>query len=394
MRVALLSTQELAGDGASCPRSFLIVGGETIIARQARQALAMGCTRIICIATGLPPELVAVQHMLERAGARFQSVRDARSLKQLIDPADEILGLSDGVLPDSSIVSAAGPAVFAFPAEQALPAGYERLDRDRCWAGVVRCTGAEIAGLDSLPGDIDPLAALMRSALQAGHPIVPVAVGAMASGDWWRIENAATASKAGQFLLMRKVRPAGWSAPGNALVDRLILRRAEDLVRRPGHRAAIAALAAAGLLATLGATWFGSLPWALMALALASVAIRATMVIHRMTKESTVEGEPVLGNVSTAIIDLVLLTVLAFPGTGHTDSAMIYPVLVLLGALYLATRAQPVWLNDLGRERAAILLILALASVIGVAPLATMGISLALLVLLFIASGRNRLTVA
>lgn len=371
-----------------------MVGGQTVIYRQARQAISLGCGKIICFANGLLPELAAVQHFVERTGLRFHIVRNARALIQLIDPADEIIAIEDGVLADSAALSTTDPAVYAFPAELAVPAGYERIDREHCWAGVVQCYGAQIAGLVDLPEDIDPLAALMRCALQAGHPVVTVQEEAIADGSWWRVDTAAKASMAGQHLLLRKVRPAEWSAPGNALMDRIILRHAEDLLARAHHGRLLVAFAGISLCAAAAGNYLGSISAALLALAAASLAMRGIFVLHQLASDQDHPGERLIHSLPTVAIDLAFLAVVAVSSAGGSTELLIYPFLVLVAALHLAARAQQVWLQDIGMERTAVLLLLAVASWSGAGSLAAMGLSLGLMGLLFVASGRNRLTVA
>lgn len=393
MLVALLSTLELAGEGASCPRSFLIVGGQTVLFRQARQAIALGCGRIICISNGLPPEVVSVQHMVERAGARFHTVRNARSLGSLIDVNDEIIAIGDGILPDMATCAAqvaSGPGVLVFPAEQGLPAGYERLDRDRCWTGVVRCHGGEIERLADLPEDIDPLAALMRSALQSGHPPVPVPAEMLTNGDWWRIDSAVAASTAGRALLLRRVKPSGWTAPGNALADRFALRNAEDLLRKPAQRASLVVAAATGFLAAGVAAYFGSLSFALLSLVFATLALRVIGLVRMMANEATGTEAGMARRLVPLLADLALLAIMI----ASSESDTIYPTLVLLGVLFVCSQATPPWLRDLGKERAAILLLIALGASMWAAALIIQALSLALLAALFVATGRDRLTVA
>ena len=65
MRVALLSTLEPSADDATTPRGLLRLGGRSIVHHQLATALALGCERVICLADGLPGEVIAIQHAAE-----------------------------------------------------------------------------------------------------------------------------------------------------------------------------------------------------------------------------------------------------------------------------------------------------------------------------------------
>lgn len=391
MLVALLSTLELAGDGASCARGFLHVGGRTVIERQAALALALGCERVICIAEGLPPELVSLQHQVEHAGARFHAVRGREALHALVSASDEVLVMADGTLPENgALQSLIGnrKGVLAIPAAEGLPAGYERIDRDWCWAGVARCAGADVERLAELPRDVDPLAALMRSALQAGRPIIPVPDGALVNGQWWLVGNANTALAAGRSILSQGFRPAQWSAPGNALIDRIVLRHADDLLRKAAHRVGLWATAATGLVGAIAAAYLGTLPWALFAVLIAAVAARALTVIEQIGSDTVTPGIRLI----QAIPDLALLAVMLIFGPLVPGDGAIYPLLVLLGGLHICARLAPLKVRDFGAERPAMLVLLVLASIIGETGFALQVMSLAVLAAVFVVLGKERIT--
>ena len=391
MLVALLSTLELAGDGASCPRGFLHVGGRTVIERQASFALALGCERIVCIAEGLPPEVIQLQHQVERSGARFHAVRGREALHSLVSASDEVLIIADGILPDMAPLQALvgnRKGVLAIPESEGLAAGYERIDRDWCWAGVARCSGAEVERLSDLPRDVDPLAALMRCALQAGRPIIPLPDGVLVNGLWWLVGNANTALAAGRSILSRGFRPSRWSAPGNALIDRIVLRHADDLLRRAGHRIALWATAIAGLIGAVSTAYVGYPTWALFSLVLSALALRALVVAQQVDSEAITPAV----RLEQAIPDLALLTVFLILGPMLRSESTIYPLLVLLGGLHICERLTPEEVRDFGVERPALLVLLMLASSIGETGFALQLLSLAILGVVFVVLGKDRIT--
>ena len=84
-----------AADSA-IPRAFLHVGGLTLARQQLGLALALGCERIACVARGLTPEMLALQHAAEKAGAQFHVITGPRALSGLVTATDEVLALAEG----------------------------------------------------------------------------------------------------------------------------------------------------------------------------------------------------------------------------------------------------------------------------------------------------------
>lgn len=395
MLVALLSVLEPAGEGASCPKGFLVVGGRTVIARQASLAMAMGCERIICLSEGLPPELVEVQHMVERAGLRFHAIRDRTALHALATASDQVLVIADGVLPDRALLqSLVGNrmAVLSLPDAEGLQAGYERLDRDRCWAGVARCSGAEIERLAELPRDIDPLGALMRSALQTGRPVVPLPEDALTSGQWRRVDNAPMAASVGKAVLLQGFTAARWPAPGNALVDRLVLRHADELMRRPGRRAGILGAVVAGFAAATLAVHLGHLVPALLVLAIGSGALRAYATLRQLGSDRAERAPVRIWDWPLMVTDVLLLGLFALAGRMFLAEGSLYPLIVMLLGLHLCRLTSNPDVRIAGEERPVLLILLALAAASGnPAPVIAL-LSLAVLGLVFATLGRDRLT--
>lgn len=395
MLVALLSALEPAGEGASCPKGFLVVGGRTVIQRQASLAMALGCERIICLSDGLPTELVEVQHMVERAGLRFHAIRDRTALHALATASDQVLVIADGVLPERTLVQGLlghRMAVLSLPETEGLQAGFERLDRDRCWAGAARCSGAEIERLADLPRDIDPLGALMRSALQAGRPVVPLPNGALVSGHWSRVDNAHAAASVGKALLRQGFTAARWVAPGNALADRLVLGNADELMRRPGWRAAILAATVAGFGAATLAVQFGHLVPALLLLAAGCMALRAFATLRQLAGERVETAPDRLWRWPIMVTDLVLLALFVQADRMFLAEGAAYPLIVLLLGLHLWRLMPNPDIRMAGEERPALLILLALAAATGNPAPAIATLSLVALVAIFVTLRKDRLT--
>jgi hypothetical protein len=389
--VALLSSLEPAAGGASCPRAFLKVAGRSVIERQAELALELGCERVICFSQGLPPELVAAQHLVEHSGRRFHVVRSADALHALMHAPDEIVVLADGMLPDLGLLRETigeQRGVVAFPAEQGLAAGFERLDRDLAWAGVFRCGGGEVERLTDLPGDIDPLSALMRASLQAGRPVRALSANVLVEGRWPLLTTAQQAREEGKRSVERRFTPATWSAPVNAMVDRAVRRNADAILSRDGNGTFAGIGAAVALFSGIVAMSIDYLAGGLGLLAMGAAALRARRGIRLLGRSDRAAQ----GSLPEIAPDAALLAGLVSLGGADFWPQVYFPVLVTLGLLHIAALHGPPWLKALAEDRAAFLLVLAIAAAQGGLGLAFHGIALAVLGTLVFAPYLVRLT--
>ena len=362
MLVALLSSLEPAGNGASCPRAFLRVAGQSVIERQADLALALGSERIVCFGSGLTPELLAVQHKVERQGQRFHLLRTVDALRGQVAAADELLVLADGIVPDHDVLAQAlgsQRGVVAFPAEQGLAAGFERMDRELAWAGALRCGGAELERIADLPHDIDPLSALMRAALQAGRKATLLPPDVLADGRWPLVSDAQQARQVGRRILSLAATPERWFAPAYAMIDRMVRANAERLLHGNFPAAVLPGLAAFCALGGLVAAGSGFLVSAFMLIALAAALLRSWTSFARLRGVNQTGRTNLASSVG---IDLVLLgAVVAHSGLAAW-SALLFPMLMAVASLHLLAVAGPQGLRPLGRDKVVLSLILALGA--------------------------------
>ena len=259
MRIALLSTMESLADAGGDPCAFLPVAGRPIVQHQLECALALGCEKIACQAIGLPRELLNIQHLAEKAGAQFQIISGARVLSGLVSAVDELLVFADGLLPDQAAAAealAGRPGVLVFPADQGVAAGYERIDRDYAWAGLFMVRGSAVEKLTQLSPDADPVAGLLRIALQTGTRMASMPADILANREWGLVRSELDAVTFETVWLGRHARSASFAAPSLAAADRAataIMSRWGG--RQPGSVAFLLGGAGLGLIGGLTA-WF------------------------------------------------------------------------------------------------------------------------------------------
>ena len=140
MRVALLSTLDDAVTPAPVRAAYRNFAGARIIDRQIDLALAADCETIACLVEGIGREGAEAQRRAEQSGVRCVAMQNPRARSGLVTEADELFVVAAGVLPSDAAVlhNVARPAVLAFPAEDAVARGYERIDQK------LRALGASI----------------------------------------------------------------------------------------------------------------------------------------------------------------------------------------------------------------------------------------------------------
>ena len=257
MRAVLIAITE--GPASPLDGTARSTGGRPLALRQLDFALACGCEEVFALGNPGAPDVALLGRAARARGAVVRLVGDAHGLLGLLNTTDELLVLEAGLLPESPVAVkalSAGSGVLVLPAEAAIAAGFERVDRDRAWAGAAIIPGTLIERLAELPPDSDAPAALLRIALQARVPDRRLPQAVLEDGSWLVVDG--------------RVVPAaedGWrrrqleTAPSYDLTGRLaqaaLKRWPEQL--RPDPRM-MAALHAGSVLTLIGAVllaWYG-----------------------------------------------------------------------------------------------------------------------------------------
>ena len=177
MLVAIISLCAPSDEEDGVPRGLLRFAGQTIAERQINLALQLGCERVVCLVDRIDHDVIALQDTAKDAGAKFNAVTGGLSLLGQVTAGDEVLVFGDGIMPQADVVArqlGEKSGVLVIPAEGAVEIGYERIDAEWAWAGVLRGRGSLVEALSQLPPDIDPVSALLRIALQRGTRVVPL----------------------------------------------------------------------------------------------------------------------------------------------------------------------------------------------------------------------------
>ena len=390
MRVALLSTLEPSADDATTPRGLLRLGGRSIAHHQLATALALGCERIICLADGLPGEVIAIQHAAERAGASFQVTGDGRAVAQLVKPDDELLVFADGLVASPEAVGTllgGRSGVVVQPVESGIAAGYERIDLNHAGGGVMRLPGRLAAGLADLPGEWNPVSALLRIAVQSSLRQVVLPQALSDGGRWALVRTDGEAHRLEPNWLRQHTARREGSGPGRWLAARMVERVGPALLHA-GTRPPVVALGAVALaLIALGGAWFGFFAAGFAGLGVAWLVRRCAAILARVHGERALEENAWFQpeNAFGVLLDFGFATIAAWRlAAAHPVANAIvvgvFAALVLLGLLRLLPRlfAGAKWAGWL-EDRLVLALALAAASLTAVFGLALMASGLALL---------------
>jgi hypothetical protein len=358
--------------GNSQPRAFLRIGGMTVARQQLSLALALNCERVVCIAQGLSPELIELQHAAEAAGAQFHVIPGPRPLAGLVTAADELIVLADSLF-TSTVQAAAlldqGQAVLVQPIEPGLAAGFERIDLDQAGAGAMRLPGRLVERIADLPADCDAASALQRIALQAGIRQHPIPVPGQ-DGLFWTLVRGEDDAHAIEPQWIRQRTADGAPLGPSRWLARFAVRGLGPAMLHAGSGPATLAIAAAvAALFAVGAGWLALAPLGLALCALGWILREAAVLLVRIDRDP-VRPRRALGS-RVAYGWLTDGIVVALAGWGSSPEPWphaydrYFPAFMLVALLRILPRSlgprAAAWLED----RALLALGLAAAIVVG-----------------------------
>ena len=344
-------------------------------------------------------EVIDLQESAREGGAKFNAVSGCMSLLGQVTAADELLVFGDGVLPEAGVVEerlGGQGGVLVIPAEGAVEEGYERVDSEWAWAGVLRTRGSIIEGLSQLPPDSDPISALLRLSLQRGTRVIPLdGAKAMRSG-WLLAKSEAQIAEYESDFLRRYASRSGFAQPLRALADLIAFRIAPAALDRSfsGTPAKLAAVLGIGGAFALG--WREMPVIGLGVLALASFISDIGRALNGMLGaiHQKVPKFPWLGEGISLLFELtfVALAVLSTASGRPMDQGVL--ALLVVGLLRLTGQSSRSALLGPLRDRTLILTGFAVVAAFGLLKPALSIVALAIVALLLVVQRRNRITPA
>ncbi|WP_100261240.1 hypothetical protein [Qipengyuania seohaensis] len=365
--------------------AFVPFAGARVIDRQLDLALSLGCEAVACMADGIGREVIELQHRAERAGAKFMALREPAKLSGLVTATDEILVIASGVLPDAATTERllTKPAVIAFPADIAVPAGFERIDPEFAWSGVLLTRGNLVERLVEMEPDIDVPSVLMRLALQSGTRLVPAERKLVDENDW-------TIDATREGLAARELRwieaqrePVSFHAPGIAIAERAGTRLARDIVGGRGENGPVVASGVFTLF-SIAAGAFSMPAVGLALVTMAALFARMGRVVERVANKGQVAAKrsPLLKLLESSL-DVIFILLIYLASSEESELTRVFVPLVLLGLLRLGERhGSEVWRRTYA-DRILLGFLLAPAAFLGFGAQAAAAIALLVLVTRF-----------
>lgn len=183
MRTALLSAVKRTSDGEL--RAHQPFGGRSVLSWQIGLMRELGCKRILCLCEALGDELLQLQSEIEAEGMEFHAIRSILQLVGLVRADDELVMLMDGLMLELPILERLGLSDGRFASSIAiLPSGhrlpdshpddFERIDRERHWAGIASFRATKLHKLSDMPEDGDAISMLLRLTLQDRVPCADI----------------------------------------------------------------------------------------------------------------------------------------------------------------------------------------------------------------------------
>lgn len=350
---------EPVAGGNGMPRAFLRVGGMTVARQQLALAQALRCERVICLAQGMHPGLIELQHAAEAFGAKFHVIGGPRALLGLVTAADELVVLGDGLFASTSDAAALleqGQAVLVQPVAQGLAAGFERIDLNHAAAGAMRIPGRLVEQIAELPPECDAASALQRLALQAGVRQRPIPSADNANLFWTLLGSDQQAHALEPQWVRQRTSTNAPLGPSRAIALAAVRQFGPALLHAgtgAGHVAIGAALLAAiGLgMGWLGLAWVG-LTVCAFGWILRQSAVLLTLIDGRVRPTSRALGSDLAYGL---LLDAVLVVLSGWgvaPEPWQHAWERFFPSFMLVALLRIVPRIQPgrwtAWLEDRG----------------------------------------------
>lgn len=340
MRIALLSTLERNPEPGLLRPAFRTYAGAMLVERQLDLALKMDCDIVACFVDRVEREIIELQRRAEEAGLKFVPVRETSRLFSLVGEGDEVFALASGVLPEAETVerTLTEQGVLALPADIAVPLGFERIDLEFAWAGVMLVPGRLVKALGNLPDDVDAPSAMMRLALQTGTRIIQLDRKLIDDQEWHIDPDPKALSERERKWINAQREPIAFTAPGLAVAERAGARLARDVVGRGAERSATIGAAVLAISALGFGSYFGA--WIGLALAaLSAMLIRMGRVVERVAQLGKPDSKPsLLHRVLDWALDPIFVFLLFLGSPEEFGYLRWFVPVVLIGMLRLAER--------------------------------------------------------
>jgi hypothetical protein len=342
-------------EGGNRPSASLRIAGEPIARHQLEIAAAAGAKRLLVLGDPGDERVEMMLGAARVAGLQAKIIRDAPALCAEVTAADEMLIFGDSLMADATMALdlCSGRGVATLPVEQGLAAGFERIDAEYAWAGLMIVPGSLAERLRELPRDCDIASSLLRIALMTrlqARPVDPVAI---AEGRWNLIRSETDAQAAEKRRLDSTIAEASGQTVGTKIAGRVAQQFGGRFLEQDHGDLLVAAFGMLLAGAALAATGF-QLGWlAFLFMGLSWMVLRGHRVLQAVRRQARMRprGRD-MGPVLFLAFDALLVAVIAVnggPGLARPPAwfaAFMAVALLRLGAAELPFAPIRPWLDD------------------------------------------------
>ncbi|MGB3738214.1 MAG: hypothetical protein WA948_02555 [Pontixanthobacter sp.] len=347
--------------------AFARVGGKQVIQRQLELAHDAGCRTAFCHVERIDPDVIALQVRAERDGLTFVPFERVGDLPGLVSEIEKLTVIQDGLSNDCLPSDLAQIRIWTFP-DTAVSAGYERIDHQTSWAGVMTIDAGLVDALAELPPDIDIASSLLRIGLQSNVDSASLNETALTERVYEQIHSRADALAASRRRFDVDLRNCSWATPTRSLALRIagrIVTRNFDPLSTARMTGAITVALFIGAVFALGQN---AVVAALALLAMQTVTVELTWQIgRRIAAPSRAQFWYRIGVLPMrGIFDLALISAIAIESRGAWVND-VFAALTLFGMLYLAAYDEyDGVIGKLSSDRGVLAIVLLAATVMAV----------------------------
>jgi len=305
--------EPLAVDGL-LTRAALRVAGEPVIEQQIELAIAAGVGRVLLLADRRTIGVDDAVALASEAKIDVRVIADAPALCSEVTAADELLVFGDALLVDPvmALPLLQSSGIVTLPIEEGLAAGFERVDAECAWGGIMVIPGALAERLRQLPRDCDVASSLLRIALMAGVTIRSAPAQALAEKRWVIVHNEQQADEIEAHRLKLSLVAARGRTPGSRLAGLIVGRFGNRLFEAERSPLLVWWGALLPVLAVLGFGVFSMFSAAFVALGVAFVTVLGAMILENAEKQGRIaaampDKKPLYAHLALDLILLILL---------------------------------------------------------------------------------------
>lgn len=174
MRVAILSLCKRQKDSALSGVGLLPVGNATLLKYHVILAQRAGASKILCHIDAVPGELALHEEFAREHGMAWVNIRSIADIGAHIGDEDDALIIADGYYSEpplfDAFMTSDETGILTADSDGAFR-GFERLDINTLWAGLLKLPGTAFATLADVPDDWSLESVLLRQAIAGKAPM-------------------------------------------------------------------------------------------------------------------------------------------------------------------------------------------------------------------------------